>query len=307
MVVHFHFLVVPAQVLIGAQDGYFAILLEKYCINLNATVLFVFYQAIVLLQAIRINLLFNEQKMFPQSGYTPAMTYILLTGILPEWSAITPALLANFLLIWIYVKSIRLFTNASPKALLFNIGLLVGVAIFCYHPIVVMIIVVQFALAIMRPFKLQEWIILLMGICLPYYFLAAVLFLSNHFSQLLYFIPSFRFSIPVNNNNPLRITGIIVQLFAFFAGVFCWKKFNSRLVIQIRKNWLVLLIMVVALFIAPFIANKTGLNAAILCLIPFSAFISNVFSFPKRLLFPNLLFWMLATLIVYNNWQMIKF
>ncbi len=306
MVVHAHFIVVPAQVVIGTPDGYLAVVLKNYFSELNATWLFICYQAIILLQAIRINILFNEQKMFAQFGYAPAMTYILLTALLPEWVSITPALLANFLLIWIYHLLIKLVTNANPKTLIFNIGLLVGVSILCYHPMLLIILVVLFSLSIMRPFKLQEWFCLLMGIAIPYYFLASALFLTNQINYFSNYLPDFQFSLPVNTITPVLFSAILLLLFALFAGIFCWQKFNSRLVIQIRKNWMVLLLMAIVLLTVPFLCYKSGISSAILCLVPFSAFISNAFSYPKRLLFPNLLFWLMGALIVYNNWQLIK-
>jgi hypothetical protein len=60
------------------------------------------------------------------------------------------------------------------------------------------------------------------------------------------------------------------------------------------------------LLAVPFIFQEAGIQAAFMCIVPMSVFISNAFSFPKRLIFPNLLFWLMLGAVLYNNWQMIK-
>ena len=114
----------------------------------------------------------------------------MLTGLFPAWSVISPALLANFLLIWIYIKLTRLYNNPAPKTLLFNIGLLVAIMVLCYHPTALVVPVVLFALGIMRPFKLQEWFTLIMGMALPYYFLASGLYLTNQLPLISSWLPN---------------------------------------------------------------------------------------------------------------------
>jgi hypothetical protein len=235
------------------------------------------------------------------------MTYILLTGLLPQWAAITPALLANYALIWIYIKFTRLYNHPSPKTLLFNIGLLVSVTILCYHPTATMVLVVLFALAIMRPFKLQEWFTLLMGVALPFYFLASWLYLNNALGKLNDYLPQLAFALPVKQLNSAALVGLIALAFVLLVGFFYWQQFNSRLVIQMRKNWAALLVMCFILTAAPFVFYNAGLTATILCLVPFTAFVSAAFSYPKRLLLPNLLFFILVGVIVYNNWHLVKF
>ncbi len=306
MAVHAHFMVGAALAITVDQDGLFALFIKHYFSKLNTSWLFLCYHAIILVQAIRINILFNEHKIFAQMGYTPAMTYILLTGIFPDWASITPALLANFLLIFSYQLLVKLGTAPRAKTLIFNIGLSVGVATLCFHPIALLNIVVFFALAILRSFRLQEWFCLLLGVLLPFYFLAASLFLLNQYNHLPFYLPRVKIGLPVDILTPQLGTGIIVIFLCFFAGIFYWQKFNSRLAIQIRKNWSVLLLMAIVAICIPFISHHSFISSSILCLVPFSAFISNAFSYPKRLLFPNLLFWILAAVIVYNNWALIK-
>jgi hypothetical protein len=54
-----------------------------------------------------------------------------------------------------------------------------------------------------------------------------------------------------------------------------------------RKNWSALLLMCLILTAAPFIFDHAGLNSAILCLVPFAAFVSASFSHPKTVVVPK--------------------
>jgi hypothetical protein len=307
LLVHLHGFSVAIPIVANNQDGWFAYLLNHYASGVIQSAGFLVYMAVILLQSIRLNFLLAEQKMFPNAGYTVAMSYLLLTGLLPQWAVISPALMANFLLIWIYIKITRLYNHPAPKTLLFNIGLLVSLTILCYHPTAILIVVVLFALGIMRPFKLQEWFTLLMGIALPFYFLASWLYLNNQLDTIGHFLPKMALAIPVKQLNNYEIVGLSVLALVLLAGFFSWQQFNSRLVIQMRKNWSALLLMCFILTAAPFIFDQAGLPAGILCLVPFTAFISASFSHPKRLLFPNFLFFLLIGAIMYNNWYLVKF
>ena len=307
LLVHGHGFFLPVPVEANLNTGYLGFLLHHYLKPLLGSAGFWVYILIVMIQALRLNFLLAEQKMFPNSSYTIAMTYVLLTGLFPEWSVISPALLANFLLIWIYIKLTRLYNNPAPKTLLFNIGLLVAIMVLCYHPTVMVVSVVLFALGIMRPFKLQEWFTLIMGMVLPYYFLASGLYLTNQLPLISNWLPDWEIPTQLTPLTRAEWIALSTFLFSFFIGLFCWQQFNSRLVIQMRKNWSSLLVMTLILAIAPVLFHHAGFEAALLCMVPVVPFASASFSFPKRLLFPNLLFWLILAAVMYNNWQIVKF
>jgi hypothetical protein len=76
-------------------------------------------------------------------------------------------------------------------------------------------------------------------------------------------------------------------------------------VIQIRKNWGVMMVMLLILLPIPFIFMYAGIESAFMCLLPIAAFASNAFSYPRRLILPNILFWLAVAVLVYNNWILI--
>lgn len=303
--VHLHFFIDAPPVIAGVNDGLFSLVLQKYIMGLPSTVLFLLYIAIVLVQAIRLNMVLTDLRMFQTTNYTAAMAYVLLSGMLTQWCSITAALVANFLLIWLFVKLSRLYNHPSPKTLLFNIGFIVGLAVLCYHPTALLILVVLFALAVVRPFNIAEWLILLMGILAPYYFLASWLFLRDHFSTFHLYLPYLRLDLPPAKWDAALIASLAILVAMLLAGLFAWQVSNKRMVIQIRKNWGVMVVMLLILLPIPFIFENAGIESGVLALVPMGAFAGYAFSYPRRLMLPNFLFWLAVCIVIYNNWWLI--
>lgn len=303
--VHVHFFVDAPPVIFNDHDGVFSLFLKNYIRGLSPTLLFILYQAVVLVQAIRLNLVLSDLRMYQNTNYTSAMAYVLLSGMLAQWCSISPALIANFLLIWLFIKLSRLYNHPSPKTLLFNTGLIVGLSVVGYHPTAILILVVLFALAVVRPFNLAEWVILLMGILVPYYFLAAALFLKDELHTFQSYLPYLRWNLPAAKWDAPLIVSLSVLVLMLLAGLYCWQVSNKRMVIQIRKNWGVMVVMLLILLPIPFIFLNAGIESAFMSLVPLGAFAGNAFSYPRRLILPNILFWLAAAVIGYYNWWLI--
>jgi hypothetical protein len=75
------------------------------------------------------------------------------------------------------------------------------------------------------------------------------------------------------------------------------------MLIHVRKEWTVLLFMLLLLLPAMFISKDAGYEAGLLAMVPAAAFASNIFLYPARASIPALLFWALSILAFYNNWR----
>ncbi len=307
LLVHLHFFVSTPLIVVSDDDGVLAFLLQKYASNFSGTFIFLIYMFFVLVQSIRLNMVLNEFKMFQQTGFTTAMSYVLLTAFIPQWCSLTPALIANSLVVLIFIQLSKLYNHPAPKTLLFSTGLIVGLTILSYHPTALLILVVLFALAVVRPFRLTEWFVLLIGIITPYYFLLAVLFLTDQTNILYHFIPEIQFNLPIQQPDVWFWINISAMLFLLLVGFYFWIPASNRMVIQRRKNWSVMLVMLIILLAVPFVFKKAGIESGILFTVPLVAFISNAFLNPKRMWIPNLLFWIAMVIVIHNNWLLSKF
>ncbi len=298
---HFHVWQHPPLVIANESDGLLAYFLLHFVKPLPPLVLIILFHTIILSQAIRLNVLLSQLKMFQQISYLPAFTYIILTALFPYWDVISSGLVANTLIIWILVKLLRLYDQKQPQTIEFNIGLIVGGSILLYEPIAILIPVVLFALTIIRPFKLTEWLVLLMGITLPFYFIFAYVFLTNQAPEFRHFLPKLDWKNPLVRPELNVILALIVIGVQLIAGFFFWQQQQTRFIIQVRKYWGVLLLMLFLTLFQPVIFSVQALYASAVVLTPLSCFISFGFATPKRLLVPNLLFWMAIAVIVYNH------
>jgi len=299
--VHFHVWMQPPIIIANESDGLLSYLLLHYIQPLPPLVLIVLFHTIILSQSIRLNILLSNFKMFQQISYVPAFTYIILTAMFPYWDVISAGLIANSLVIWILVKLLRLYEQSQPKTLEFNIGLIVGISIILHEPIAILIAVVLFALLIIRPFKLAEWLVLIMGILLPYYFIFTYVFLTGNIADFRQFLPKLDWKNPLVQPSFNVILALIVMGVQLLAGFFYWNEQQTRFIIQVRKYWGILFLLLILTFFQPILFSVQGLYASAIAIAPLASFISFAYATPKRLLIPNLLFWAGAAVIVYNH------
>ena len=132
--VHAHFFLFPPSVVASQNDGLISIFLNHYVSKWEPISIILLYHFLVITQALRLNYVFNNHRMFTRSSYLTAMAYILVTALFSQWNQLTPALVANTLIIWLFSQLITLYNSPKPKTLLFNIGLIIGGCILMYHP-----------------------------------------------------------------------------------------------------------------------------------------------------------------------------
>ncbi len=298
---HFHVWLHPPLVIANESDGFLAYLLIHFVKPLPSIALIVLFQLIILSQAIRLNILLSKFKMFQQISYLPALTYIILTGLFPYWDVISSGLVANSLVIWILVKLLRLYDQNQPKTLEFNIGLIVGLSILLYEPIAILIPVVLFALIIIRPFKFSEWLVLIMGILMPFYFIFTYVFLWGQLADFRHFLPKLDWKNPLVKPELNVILSLLVMGVQLIAGFFYWQQEQSRFIIQVRKYWGVLLLVLLLTLFQPILFSVQALYTSAIVITPLACFISFGYGTPKRLYLPNLLFWSAMAVIVYNH------
>ena len=87
----------------------------------------------------------------------------------------------------------------------------------------------------------------------------------------------------------------------FIAGLYYWQDQQSSFIIQVRKYWGVLLLVLILALFQPIIFSAQALYASAIVLTPWACFISFAYSVPKRLFVPNILFWSAIAAIVYNH------
>lgn len=253
-------------------------------------------------QASLFNRICNAQKMLPKPNFLPAMSYLLLTSLFPEWNYFSAPLIINLFLIWIFYRMTDLYNTPKPVASIFNIGIIMGVVTLLYQPAIIFVLLLLLALFIMRPFRIQEWLIGLLGISAPYYFLLLILWLQNdwHWKQML---PTISFRLP-SLPSSLAVTFAIVLLVVPFiiGGIFVQNNLNKML-IQGRKNWsLLLLFLIMSLLIIVVNGGENNYVNWALSVMPLAAFHAAAYYYPQQKLFPLVTHWVIFAFAIYVNY-----
>ncbi len=243
--------------------------------------------------------------MFSKSGFTTGFAYILLSGLLANAYALTPALLTISLIILIIKSAFSLYNNPTAKGLIFNIGFFSTLSFICYQPSILLLVAVMFALGILRAFRPAEWLILLFGMIAPAYLLLSGLFLFDKMNLLPMLLPKIHFAVSIAKD-PWYWFNLSTIVVLVIAGLILWYPNSNRMVIQTRKNWVVMLVLSLLLLLGLFAFNANNQFPEVLCLVPMAAFLSNYFLYTRRSILANFLVLVSVAAIVHHHLQLMK-
>jgi hypothetical protein len=254
-------------------------------------------------QATLLNSICNYHKMLPRSNYLPGMCYILVTSLLPDWGHFSAPLLINSLLIWCWYRMVALYNSNKPVSAIFNIGLFLGIATLLYIPAIAFLLLLFFALLIMRPFRVQEWFIGFIGFTSPYYFLILILYFVHqlHFSNL---IPQIHFTFPAIPNSIWIIAAISLLVIPFIIGGIYVQNNLNKMLIHVRKSWsLLLAFLIVSVLVI--IINKAGsYENWIVTAMPFAVFHSAAYYYPGNKFLVQVMHWVCFSVAIVVNYLM---
>jgi hypothetical protein len=218
------------------------------------------------------------------------MCYILVTSLLPDWGHFSAPLLINSIIIWCWYRMVALYNSSSPVTAIFNIALYLGLATLLYVPAIAFLISLFFALLIMRPFRIQEWSVGLVGFTSPYYFLILILYFT-HQLQWKNLVPHISFTFPAIPGTIWIIVAISLLVIPFIIGGIYVQNNLNKMLIHVRKSWSLLLVfLIAAVFVI--IINKAGsYENWIVTAMPFAVFHSAAYFYPVNKVLINFLQW----------------
>jgi len=252
-------------------------------------------------QATLLNSICNYHKMLPRSSDLPAMCYILVTSLLPDWGHFSAPLLINSIMIWCWYRMVSLYNSSSPVTAIYNIGLFLGLASLLYIPAIAFLILLFFALLIMRPFRIREWFVGFIGFTSPYYFLILILYFIHqlHWNNL---VPHIRFTFPAIPGSIWIIAAISLLVIPFIIGGMYVQNNLNKMLILVRKSWSLLLVYLIAAVLV-IIINKAGsYENWIVTAMPFAVFHAAAYYYPVNRLLINVLHWICFSVAIGINY-----
>jgi hypothetical protein len=257
--------------------------------------------ALLYIQSLMINYLVSEYKLIARQNYLPAMAFMLITSLLPEWNYLSSPLIANTLIIWMFIYLFKLYNTPNVKGHVYNIGLIAGINSYIYFPSAAFIICILLGLMILKPFRLNELILFIIGCTTPYYFHAIYLFLvdkfnfQNFFPHVVIKIPDVKSSIPV-------AASTLLLTIPFLVGGYYVQTQLRKMLIQVRKNWSIVLLYLLLAFFVPFINGSQSFHTWILVTVPFAAFHAAAYFYPVKRWLPLILFFITLGYILFQQY-----
>jgi hypothetical protein len=241
-------------------------------------------------QAITLNRILNNDRMMHRSNFLTGMSYLLITSFFPEWNYFSAPLLVNTIMIFVLAGLFSIYNQQKAKGTIFNIGLGIGIASFIFFPSIGFILWVLFGLLIMRPLRVNEWLLCLLGVTTPYYFYAIYLFLGGGYKWAK-LMPHLSVHLPSLQESIWLAGSSLLLIFPFITGGYYVQDNLRRMLIQVRKGWsLILSYLLVAIFL-PLINTTLSFENWLIAAVPFAAFHACSYFYPPKKTFPLIVFW----------------
>ncbi|HEY0677573.1 MAG TPA: DUF6427 family protein [Chitinophagaceae bacterium] len=294
---------VPA---LSATDSYLYSGLLRFLLTFTggSGIVFSLFSFIILfLQASLFNRITNHHKLFPKPNFLAGMSFLLVTSLIPSWNYFSAPLLVNMLMIWAWYRMLNLHSTNQPGAAVFNIGILIGFCTMLYFPSIVFALLMLFSLVTMRAFRIREWIIGLIGVTTPYYFLFIILYLGGSWTWDIIF-PSVKFRLPALPTSIWITISIALLVIPFILGGFFVQNNLNKMLIQVRKSWSLLLLFLMIAATIIFMNDDAAYTNWMLTALPFAAFHAAAYYYPSQRLFPAILHWLIfgfVLVLAYGN------
>lgn len=134
---------------------------------------------LVFVQAWLTNAITNEYQLLPETTWYPAMFFLILSSFAPEMQTLSPILMGNTFFMIAIVETFRSYKNLQTADTIFNIGFWVAIASMFYASYWVFLIWGLLGITLLRNFKLEETLILIIGFFVPYFLVCVFFFWTD--------------------------------------------------------------------------------------------------------------------------------
>ncbi len=253
--------------------------------------------SLLYIQAIILSRFIAQHRMMNRPTYLPGMAYLLITSLFQEWNYFTAPLLVNTFLLYVLSALFRIYNQPEARGTIFNIGLALGIASFFYFPAITFIGWILLALMVMRPFRLNEWVLCLLGVTAPFYFYAVYLFITGglNWTNLL---PPLSVHLPSLQQSAWMAGSVFLLTVPFLIGSYYVQDNLRKMLIQVRKGWSLILLYLLVAILVPFVNNSDSFANWVMAAIPFAAFHGCTYLYSGFRIVPIIFFWATVAFVV---------
>lgn len=252
---------------------------------------------LLFVQAVALTRFINSQRMMNKPTYLPGLAYMLMTSLLPEWNYFSAPLLVNSILLFVLFGVFSIYNKPNARGAIFNIGLMLGIAGFLLISSLTFVIWIFLAMSVTRPFRINEWLICLLGITTPFYFYAIYLVIDASWSWDA-LLPTVTVRLPFLTKSPWLAASVFLVMVPFLAGGYYVQENLRRMLINVRKAWSLSLLFLLVALVLPFINTSNSFENWIMAIVPLAAFHACAYLYATWRLFAHILFWLTVGFIL---------
>ncbi|HKG07054.1 MAG TPA: DUF6427 family protein [Pedobacter sp.] len=255
---------------------------------------------IVYIQALLFNRIINNHGLLSKPNFLPALLYVTAASLFMPFLVLSPTLIANFLLIWIMDKFLKIGKSGNAIMIMFDIGMIIAVGTLIYFPFIVMLLMLWLTLLLYRSFEWREWLSGLTGFLTIFFFIAVYYYWNDSLSVFYkIWLPlgnKFPSVFKINYNDYLVLAPVLVMM--ILATLQLRENF-FRSFISTRKAFQMLFFMFLIALLSVYTKPNFRLYHFLLCVPPGSVLLAYYFSNAKKRWFYESLFLLLVFAIQY--------
>lgn len=268
--------------------------------DLSPTANIVIAAFIVYVQAILFNIVINNHNLLSKPGYLPGLFYITGSSLFMPFLILSPALVCNFLLIWMMDKLMKIGKSQNAIMLMFDVGMIIAAGTLIYFPFIVMLVMIWLSLLLYRSFSWREWVSGIVGFVTIFLFLGVYYYWNDSLGTF------YRIWLPLANKFPSAfkihyndyLVLVPVALIMVLAMIQLRENF-FRSFISTRKAFQMLFFMFICAVVSFYTKPNFRLYHFLLCVPPGAVLLAYYFSNAAKRWFYESLFLILVVATQY--------
>ena len=248
----------------------------------------------------------RKHELLPNDNWAGTLALTWSFALFPSQQFLSIHLFALLFTLLSIFRVLSSFRSDLPNMPLFEAGILLGIAVQLLPETLLLLPVLWIAQGILRVFSLREWLLILIGITLPFYLTGFVFFLNDQFDV---FIQSWVYALKPEwflwdsqMTEWLLIPSGIFLLF-FFAGILDFSGYRNKLMLKIRKThvvffwWFCLALFLIA------VSGQHWLNSIWMISIPMSLYVGVFLSRYHFIWIKEVFAWLLSGSIIFFQYS----
>ncbi|MDR9486751.1 DUF6427 family protein [Salibacter sp.] len=256
---------------------------------------------IVIIQGFLFNAIINSRGLLERVSSSPLIAYMIMASFFAEQLFLSPALIANFFLLFAMKKVLEIPQQTNTRGKAFDAAFYVGIGSLFYAPAVCAIVMVIAGLAYFKSFVWRDHFVTLIGAATPWLFYYAIIYITGADWE-----SPFKISDSVIHDISLfQGATVILAVELFLVLMIVLPSFFKSIrlnIVRVRKSYLLLLWWMILVLLSWYIFNVQTHQQLHLMVAPLAIMIANYFYYARIAWMRESLFYILIALALFNTW-----